>query len=325
MKGILGLLRQSARPSPNQDKPDSVLFTTAFADYGVDPSLLIPWEARANEVGARRLPGGRGMKLLQGLWAKDKYMSRLKPEAIQRLESYFAFASVQADRDLIRQDEYGNFMVVLLTGSMAVDRLQPWGERIRLTEARAGDILGEMSLLDSGKRFSLCATLTDCEFAVLSAHALDDMMSSDPQLAASLVALLARKLSMRLRVVSTRLSDPASQRGAPLERFVPTQAAHSALAAQQPWSGNLAAAAPEPLSMLHLADAGLPRLPLDELASSALPPNPANEGLGADPDADTAFMLPAELASDLPPLELQALPDTAKAPVVAPLQRTPTQ
>ena len=70
-----------------------------------------------------------------------------------------------------------------------------------------GDILGEMSLLDSGIRFSACTTLTDCEIAVLSAEALDDMMAQDPQLAASLVALLARKLSLRLRVVSARLSE----------------------------------------------------------------------------------------------------------------------
>ena len=33
------------------------------------------------------------------------------------------------------------------------------------------------------------------------------VMSKDPQLAASLIALLARKLSLRLRVVSARLSD----------------------------------------------------------------------------------------------------------------------
>jgi len=64
-----------------------------------------------------------------------------------------------------------------------------------------------MSLLDSGMRFSACTTLTDCEVAVLSAEALDDMMAQDAQLAASLVALLARKLSLRLRVVSARLSE----------------------------------------------------------------------------------------------------------------------
>lgn len=206
MKGVLDLLRRSTSHEAG-DRSDSVLFTTAFADQGVDPSMLVPWEARANEVGARRLPAARGVKLLAQLWAKDKYMSRLEPEAVQRLEKFFDFASVAADRDIIRQDEYGNFMIVLLTGSIAVDRVQPWGEQMRLTEARPGDILGEMSLLDSGMRFSLCTTLAESEIAILGAEAMDEMMTAQPQLAAGLVALLARKLSMRLRVVGARLSD----------------------------------------------------------------------------------------------------------------------
>jgi CRP/FNR family cyclic AMP-dependent transcriptional regulator len=206
MKGVLDLLRRTSPPDES-GKTDSVLFTSAFADQGVDPSMLVPWDARANEVGAKRLPASRGIGVLQALWAKDKYMSRLAPDAVKRLERFFDFALVAADRDVIRQDEYGNFMVVLLTGTIAVDRVQPWGEHLRLTEARPGDILGEMSLLDSGKRFSLCATLTECELAVLGTQAMDEMMDSEPQLAGALVALLARKLSTRLRVVGARLSD----------------------------------------------------------------------------------------------------------------------
>jgi CRP/FNR family transcriptional regulator, cyclic AMP receptor protein len=205
MKGVLDLLRRS---TPVDDgKTDSVLFTSAFADQGVDPSMLVPWEARANEVGAKRMAPTRGIAVLQALWSKDKYMSRLDPAAVKRLEGFFQFAVVEADRDVIRQDEYGNFMIVLLTGTIAVDRVQPWGEQLRLTEARPGDILGEMSLLDSGKRFSICATLTECEIAVLGTQAMDEMMDREPQLAGALVALLARKLSMRLRVVGARLSD----------------------------------------------------------------------------------------------------------------------
>lgn len=207
MKGLLGLLKHSAQAQGDDDHPDSLLFATAFADQGVDASMLIPWEARANEVGAKRLLASRGSKLLQALWSKDKYMARLDSDFVPRLEQFFDFATVPANRDVIRQEEYGNFMIVLLTGTIAVDRTQPWGERLRLTEARPGDLLGEMSLLDSGMRFSVCTSLTDCEIAVLSAQALDEMVASDPALAASLIALLARKLSRRLRVVSARLSD----------------------------------------------------------------------------------------------------------------------
>ena len=207
MKGILGLLRMSTRNNKPQDHQDSVFFSTAFANQGVESTMLVPWEARAVEVGAKRMPASRGGKLLQALWAKDKYMAHLDQDAVKRMERFFEFAQVPPNRDVIRQDEYGNFMIVLLTGTIAVDRVQPWGEQLRRAETRPGAILGEMSRLDSGIRFSACTTLTDCEIAVLSADAMDDMMDKDPQLAASLVALLARKLSLRLRVVSARLSE----------------------------------------------------------------------------------------------------------------------
>jgi CRP-like cAMP-binding protein len=184
------------------------MFTTAFADMDVAGSVLTPWEARANEIGAKRLATSRALKLLQGVWAKDRHMQKFDVTAIQKMERFFEFATIAPDRDIIRQDEYGNFMVVLLHGSIAVDRIQPWGENMRLTEVKPGDILGEMSLLDSGLRFSQCTSLSECEIAVLGADALDEMLSAEPLMAANLIALLARKLSLRLRAVSARLTEP---------------------------------------------------------------------------------------------------------------------
>ena len=211
MKSVFGLLKRVTSPSSNAGEPsgsgDSLMFSTAFAEQGLDAGMLIPWDARAVEVGARRLPVNQGARQLHMLWSKDKFMSRLSPEALGRLERFFDYAGVPADRDIIRQDEYSNFMVVLLSGSVAVDRVQPWGEHVRLAEAKPGDILGEMSLLDSGMRFSHCVSLTECEIAVLDPQALDEMMANDPALAASLIGLLARKLSLRLRAISARLSD----------------------------------------------------------------------------------------------------------------------
>jgi len=61
MKGVLELLRRSKPDEPGQPDNQDSLFTTAFADQGADPELLVPWEARANEIGARRLPPGRGL------------------------------------------------------------------------------------------------------------------------------------------------------------------------------------------------------------------------------------------------------------------------
>jgi CRP-like cAMP-binding protein len=207
MKGILNLLKRSTSNRSGDEHADSVMFTTAFAEMGVEDATMTPWEARANEIGAKRMPASRAVELLRTLWAKDKTMCRLDNNAVSRLERFFDFAFVPEGREIISQDEYGNFMVVLLDGAIAVDRVQPWGENLRLTEARPGNILGEMSLLDSGMRFSKCTTLNECQIAVLGAVELDEMMTADPILAANLIALLARKLSLRLRVVSARLTD----------------------------------------------------------------------------------------------------------------------
>ena len=207
MRGILDFLRTKPAPRSAEGTTDSVLFTTAFNGQGIDPSMMVPWEARAVEVGARRMSSGNGLRMLQSLWAKDKNMELLDAGSIERMERFFYFATVHGGRDLIRQGEYGNFMIVLLKGTIAVDRLQPWGEHLRLAETKPGDILGEMSLLDSGIRFSACTTLDECEIAALSAESMDDMMNADPKLAAALIALLARKLSLRLRAVSARFSD----------------------------------------------------------------------------------------------------------------------
>ena len=205
MKGLLGLLGLSPPTPEEAQSAELEFFSTAFADQGVDSSMLVPWEARANEVGAKRLPPERGSQQLQQLWHKDKYMSRLASESVAtRLERFFDFASLPAGRDVIRQDEYSNFMIVLLSGTIAVGRAPAWGEQLRLNQARPGNILGEMSLLDSGRRFSVCTSLSECDIAVLSAQSLDDMMASDPALAALLIAVLARKLSVRLRMASTR-------------------------------------------------------------------------------------------------------------------------
>ena len=207
MKGILGFLRHKLPPEEGQEHAESTFFTTAFADQGISQAQTVPWDARAAEVDARRLNADKGAAKLRALWSRDPHMKRLDAAAMDQLMHFFEFATVAADREVMRQDEYGSFMIVLLSGSMAVDREQPWGERLRLSEARPGEVLGEMSLLDSGKRFSHCLTLTECEIAILGAEALDEMMTVRAALAASLIALLARKLSLRLRVVSARLSD----------------------------------------------------------------------------------------------------------------------
>lgn len=198
----------SASPTtaPAPQATDSRYFSPMFAERGDDSPPLTSWAERVKTLEAQPLAADEGAELFARLWGADRYVARLTTEELARVCEFLDFVTVAPNQEVIGQDELGDYMVVVLDGTLAVDRIQPWGGRSRLAEARAGDMLGEMSLLDAGARFSACTTLGRCQLAVIRADQLDRMMAEEPRLALSLVASLSRRLSLRLRQVSARLS-----------------------------------------------------------------------------------------------------------------------
>ncbi|MFN7725749.1 MAG: cyclic nucleotide-binding domain-containing protein [Rubrivivax sp.] len=162
------------------------------------------WAVRAAQVGALPANATSGTALLAQLWASDS--ERFDDAALQRLAPYLQFVAVRGEQRLILQDEPGDFMLVLLEGRIRVERITGGPRVARLAEARPGDVLGEMALLDAGPRASDCVTQGPCLLAVLETEALLRLMQQDAPLALVLLAGLARRLSLRLRQVSTRLS-----------------------------------------------------------------------------------------------------------------------
>lgn len=200
----------NGRPGDEGAESDSGFFATQFLEQEGD-APRVSWRARAQQLGAVPMERERGERLFAQVWTSDRHAGSVGPAGLQGLTSYLMFFTVPADREVIAQDEQGDYLLVVLDGTVAVDRVQPWGGRARLAEAHAGDMLGEMSLLDAGTRFSACRTLTPCTVAVLEAYALDRMMRDDARLAAALLAALARRLSLRLRQVSARLGALLAQ------------------------------------------------------------------------------------------------------------------
>lgn len=194
-------------PAGGESVPnDSGYFSTQFSERGDEIQLLATWATRAREVGAQTMDAEVAKPMFMRLWDNDRHVASLSPEERLRMCNYLQFVTVSANKEVIGQDEQGDYMLIVLEGTLAVDRIQPWGGRARLAEAKAGDMLGEMSLLDAGARFSACTTLTPCSLAVIDAQRLDEMISAEPRLGLVLLASLSRRLSLRLRQVSARLS-----------------------------------------------------------------------------------------------------------------------
>jgi CRP/FNR family transcriptional regulator, cyclic AMP receptor protein len=159
------------------------------------------WPRRAAAVGARPADAAVASERLAALWAGGRLAGAFDRGAIGRLAQYLQFVQVPPGRVVIEQDEPGDFMLIVLDGTLAVERAPA-----HLAEARGGDVLGEMALLDDGPRFSRCTTRTACLLAVLETNALARLMAEDAHLALVLVGALARRLSLRVRQVSARLS-----------------------------------------------------------------------------------------------------------------------
>jgi CRP-like cAMP-binding protein len=193
-------------PASDSRSADSGFFSTQFSERGEEVQILATWASRAKEVGAQALERKLAEPLFAKLWGADRYVAALSPDELLRMSQYLQFVTVPVNQEVIGQDEQGDYMLIVLEGTLAVDRVQPWGGRARLAEARAGDMLGEMSLLDAGTRFSACTTLTPCTLAVVDAQRLDEMIMFEPRLGLALLASLSRRLSLRLRQVSARLS-----------------------------------------------------------------------------------------------------------------------
>lgn len=193
------------RVEPAAQADDEGYFVTQFMERPVDLRISSAWQARALGVGAQAIDGQQGLDLLLKAWGGDALLASLPPEELQKILEHVHFVSVPAGRELIVQDEKGDYALVVLDGLVAVDRIQPTGARARLAEAREGDILGEMSLLDAGARFASCLTLSRCTLAVLTHSTMDELAIEEPRLGMALMGAIARRLSLRMRHLSARL------------------------------------------------------------------------------------------------------------------------
>ena len=195
-----------APPAPLQRDDDSGYFATQFADQQADTRLFVHWSHRAPDLNALPLDPSAGVLAFARVMAQDRAMAALGSDWLKVIAGYMDYAQIAGGKRILGQDEQGDFLLIVLDGAVAEDRLQPSGARVRLGELRQGDVLGELSMLDGGTRLASCLALTTVSVAILPALSLSRMQEEEPRLAAALALWLGKRLSLRLRQVSARLS-----------------------------------------------------------------------------------------------------------------------
>ena len=111
----------------------------------------------------------------------------------------------QPGQILIQEGALGDWMMLLLSGTVDVTKRSPRGEPSRLAVIKSGASVGEMSMLDGEPRFATCSALEEVEAGVLTRLAIEQLIREHPAVGAKLLVKLTQLLAQRLRNTSNQL------------------------------------------------------------------------------------------------------------------------
>lgn len=106
---------------------------------------------------------------------------------------------------LIAEGETGDWMLLLLAGTVDVTRKTPQGVPSRLAVLRPGAAIGEMSMLDGEPRYATCTAIEPIEAGLLTRAAIGQLIRDHPAVGAKLLVKITQLLAQRLRNTSNQL------------------------------------------------------------------------------------------------------------------------
>ncbi len=131
-------------------------------------------------------------------------LGELPRDKIDALLTYARVERYPAGREIFAKGSPGHSMMAVLRGSVRIGSVSPDGKEIVLNTINAGEVFGEIALLDDDDRRSADAVaMTDCELMVL--HRRDFMPLIEGH--ADICLKLLKILCQRLRQTSEQVED----------------------------------------------------------------------------------------------------------------------
>ena len=106
---------------------------------------------------------------------------------------------------IMKEGDDGDFLVIILTGQVAVVKTGRNGEHKQLAVVGPGASLGEMSLINGKPRLATCIAKEPTDMAVLTRDTLYDTLVLHPSLGNKVLLILLQILSDRLREANEKL------------------------------------------------------------------------------------------------------------------------
>jgi CRP/FNR family cyclic AMP-dependent transcriptional regulator len=127
----------------------------------------------------------------------------LSAEVITRLASYAHTKAVRAGSTIFAKGDAGNSLFAVCAGTVKVSNQSSDGKDAIFNLINAGEIFGEIALLDGQPRTADARALTDCELMVIERRDFIPLVKSEPDIALKLIEVLCA----RLRRTSEQVED----------------------------------------------------------------------------------------------------------------------
>lgn len=99
----------------------------------------------------------------------------------------------------------GDIMMAVVTGTVRIVATSPQGKEIVLGDLKAGEVFGEIALLDGGERSADAVALTKCELLALERRDLMAALQRNPEACLRLLEVVCK----RLRETDERITEIA--------------------------------------------------------------------------------------------------------------------
>jgi len=135
--------------------------------------------------------------------ARNPLFGRLPAEDIARLAGYAHVRPMRRGETLFRRGDPGAGLLAVLQGKVRVVLPSDEGKDIVLNTIRAGEVVGEIALLDGRPRSADAVALTDGRIMTLDRREVLPLLEAHPKLALALIEVLCD----RLRRTSTQVEE----------------------------------------------------------------------------------------------------------------------
>lgn len=101
----------------------------------------------------------------------------------------------------------GEVLYIVLEGAIVITKKTKEGDEKEITRLGYGEIVGEMSLIDAGPRTATGKTEVDSRLIVITKKSFNEILESDPRIAAKILMELLKVLNRRLRATDKRFEN----------------------------------------------------------------------------------------------------------------------